>query len=160
MLGQMVSPEVKNKQEKYDALLPQIESLISKQNDIKTNLFNVLKVLRQHMGVSWAGFYHIGEEEFMLVTHHGSEACEHMPLDEGACGLAYLEERSVVVDDIEQFAGHVSCEKDYKSEIVLPLFKQGEVILLFNAKSNEIEHFSKVDVRNLAIVMHLIEAIL
>jgi GAF domain-containing protein len=160
MLDQMISTEVKNKQEKYDVLLPQIESLINKQNDVTTNLFNVLKVLRQHMGVSWAGFYHIGEEEFILEVQHGAKKCDRILLDEGACGLAYLEERSVVVDDIEQFAGHVSCEEDYKSEIVLPLFKRGEVTLLFNAKSNQLEYFSKADVRNLAIVMHLIEAIL
>lgn len=160
MLDQMVFSGVNNKQKQYDALLPQIESLINKQSDITTNLLNVLKVLHKHMEFNWAGFYHIGEEAFILGPHHGSAECDRLPLDEGACGLAYLEERSVVVDDREQFAGHISCEEDYKSEIVLPLFKRGEVILLFNAKSNKMEHFDKTDVRNLAIVMHLIEAIL
>ncbi len=160
MLEPMVLSDAQNKHKKYDALLPRVEALISKNNNATTILQAVLKELHKQLGVNWIGFYQIGAHAFTLGPHYGEGECNHIPLDEGACGLAYQEERSVVVDDVEQFAGHIPCEKDCKSEIVLPLFKQGEVVLLFNAKSNEMEYFTSADEKNLSIVMNLLETVI
>ena len=138
-----------NKEEKYRELLPQLHALVSTETDLIANLANVAAALKQTFGFFWVGFYLVKEDELVLGPFQGPIACPRIRLGKGVCGTAWKEGRTLIVPDVEQFPGHIACSSDSKSEIVVPVLQQGEVIGVLDIDSNELDSFDTIDARYL-----------
>ena len=161
MLDSFVIPQdTDSKQQKYSALLRQIRDVVYNEEDLIANLANVAAILHYGMGFSWTGFYHACRGELVLGPFQGPAAISRIAMEQGVCGMAYTKECTLVVDDVEQFAGHVPVTDEDKSEIVVPAYRKGEIALLLNINSNQLRNFTETDKRNLEQVMHLLEEIL
>ena len=138
-----------NKEEKYRELLPQLHALVSTETDLIANLANVAAALKQTFGFFWVGFYLVKEDELVLGPFQGPIACTRIRLGRGVCGTAWKEARTLIVPDVEQFPGHIACNSDSKSEIVVPIIQQGEVIGVLDIDSDELDSFDTIDARYL-----------
>ena len=138
-----------DKQEMYETLLPQIASLVGNETDLIANMANIAAALKQTFGFFWVGFYLVKEDELVLGPFQGPIACTRIRLGKGVCGTAWKEGRTLIVPDVEQFPGHIACSSDSKSEIVVPVLQQGEVIGVLDIDSNELDSFDTIDARYL-----------
>ena len=138
-----------DKQEMYETLLPQIASLVGNETDLIANMANIAAALKQTFGFFWVGFYLVKENELVLGPFQGPIACTRIRLGKGVCGTAWKEARTLIVPDVEQFPGHIACSSDSKSEIVVPILQQGEVVGVLDIDSNELDSFDTIDARYL-----------
>lgn len=134
-----------NKEEKYKELLPQLYSLVSTETDLIANLANIAAALKQTFGFFWVGFYLVKEGELVLAPFQGPIACTRIRLGKGVCGTAWKEVRTLVVPDVELFPGHIACSSESKSEIVVPIIKQDEVIGVLDIDSDILNSFDEID---------------
>ncbi|WP_175628700.1 GAF domain-containing protein [Bacteroides acidifaciens] len=144
-MAENLSINTGNKEEKYRELLPQLHALVSTETDFIANLANVAAALKQTFGFFWAGFYIVKGDELVLGPFQGPIACTRIRLGRGVCGTAWKEARTLIVPDVEQFPGHIACSSDSKSEIVVPIIKQGEVIGVLDIDSDTLDTFDMVD---------------
>lgn len=135
-----------SKQEQYETLLPQIKSLIEGESDPIANMANVVAALKQTFNFFWVGFYIVREEVLVLAPFQGPIACTRIRYGKGVCGTAWKEEKTQVVPDVELFPGHIACSSNSKSEIVIPLFKEGKVIGVLDIDSETLNSFDETDV--------------
>jgi L-methionine (R)-S-oxide reductase len=145
------------KEERYEALLPQIESLISGESDLIANLSNIAAALKQAFNFFWVGFYLVKGEELVLGPFQGPIACTRIGLGKGVCGASWKEARTIIVPNVDEFPGHIACSSDSKSEIVLPAFKNDQVFLVLDVDSNRLNDFDETDERYLNQIMRMIE---
>jgi len=130
----------------YSELLPQIKSLIADEPDLIANLANVTSVLKQAFpSFSWVGFYLMKGNELVLGPFQGKLACTRIKIGSGVCGTSALEKKTIIVPDVEKFPGHIYCDPDSKSEIVVPIIKDGEVLGVLDIDSYELNNFDEVD---------------
>lgn len=138
-----------DKGEVYQSLLPQIEALISEEPDSVAKLANVAAALKYGMGFFWVGFYLIKEGELVLGPFQGPIACTRIQKGRGVCGVAWEQEKTIIVDDVEKFPGHIVCNASSKSEIVVPIKKDKEVVGVLDIDSDSLNSFDDVDRRYL-----------
>ena len=138
-----------SKEEKYRELLPQLHALVSTETDFIANLANVAAALKQTFGFFWVGFYIVKGNELVLGPFQGPIACTRIRIGRGVCGTAWKEVRTLIVPDVEQFPGHIACSSDSKSEIVVPMIRQGEVVGVLDIDSDTPDSFDTVDARYL-----------
>ena len=138
-----------NKRELYETLLHQLQSLTAGETDVVANMANVAAALKQTFDFFWVGFYLVKEDELVLGPFQGPIACTRIRLGKGVCGTAWKEARTLIVPDVEQFPGHIACSSDSKSEIVVPILQQGEVIGVLDIDSDELDSFDTIDARYL-----------
>lgn len=134
-----------NKEQQYQTLLPQIESLLAGETDIIANMANVAAVLKQTFGFFWVGFYRVKEDMLVLAPFQGPLACTRIRLGKGVCGTAWKEARTQVVPDVEQFPGHIACSSDSKSEIVVPVIRDSQVVAVLDIDSDTLNSFDETD---------------
>ncbi|GEO03327.1 hypothetical protein AAE02nite_09910 [Adhaeribacter aerolatus] len=133
------------KEEKYQALLPQIEALVTGETDQTANLANVMAALKYSMGFFWVGAYLAKEGELVLGPFQGPVACTRIPFHKGVCGASYTRKKTILVPDVEAFPGHIACSSDSKSEIVVPVLKDGEVKMVLDVDSDKLNDFDETD---------------
>jgi len=138
-----------SKEEKYRELLPQLHALVSTETDFIANLANVAAALKQTFGFFWVGFYIVKGDELVLGPFQGPIACTRIRIGRGVCGTAWKEVRTLIVPDVEQFPGHIACSSDSKSEIVVPMIRQGEIVGVLDIDSDTLDSFDTVDARYL-----------
>ena len=144
------------KEEKYKQLLPQIKSLVEGEPDITANLANICAALKYGMdGFFWAGFYFVRGEELVLGPFQGPVACTRVKMG-GVCGKAVKEKRTVIVDDVNSFPGHIACNSASKSEIVIPIYKGDKVFSVLDVDSDSYSWFDIVDGKYLEEVTKMI----
>ena len=141
------------KEEVYQSLLPQIQELIRNERDLIANLANIAAALKQTFGFFWVGFYLVKGKELVLGPFQGPVACTRIPLGKGVCGAAWKERRTIIVPDVEQFPGHIACNSESKSEIVVPLFKNDEIIGVLDIDSDQLNAFDETDSAYLEKIM-------
>jgi len=134
-----------SKVEQYKNLLPQIKALVASETDLIANLANVTAVLETAFDFFWVGFYLIKGEELVLGPFQGPVACTRVTFGRGVCGAALKEERTIIVPDVEQFPGHITCNSESKSEIVVPLFRENQIIGVLDIDSDRLNTFDEVD---------------
>lgn len=133
------------KAEKYSALFPQIKALVGDEKDAVANLANVAAALKETFDFFWVGFYLVKEDELVLGPFQGPVACTRIQKGRGVCGTSWAEAKTLVVDDVEAFPGHIACSSLSKSEIVVPLIRDGEVIGVLDIDSDTLSTFDQED---------------
>jgi L-methionine (R)-S-oxide reductase len=145
-----------SKEEQYKSLIPQIEALISGETDLTANLGNVCAALKEQFKWLWVGFYLVKGEELVLGPFQGPVACTRIKRGKGVCGAAWQNEQIIIVPDVNEFPGHIACSSASVSEIVLPWFKNGEVIGVLDVDSEHAAHFDGTDEKYLTEILKLI----
>ncbi|MBY5951787.1 MAG: GAF domain-containing protein [Cyclobacteriaceae bacterium] len=138
-------PTEASKAEKYEAILPQIEALITGEPDLYANLANISAVLKQGFDFFWVGFYLVKEEQLVLGPFQGPIACTRIAFGKGVCGTAWKEGKTQLVPDVDAFPGHIACSSASRSEIVVPVLKNGEVKMVLDVDSDQLNDFDEVD---------------
>lgn len=144
------------KDEQYRALLPQVAALLTGESNLIANLANCCAALKEQFGFFWVGFYLVEGEELVLGPFQGPVACTRIAKGRGVCGTAWHEQRTLIVPDVDAFPGHIACSSLSRSEIVVPLFHNGNVIGVLDVDSAEPDHFDETDRQYLERLLHVI----
>ena len=153
-------PETATKAEKYEALLPQIEALISGEPDLYANLSNVAAALKQAFDFFWVGFYLVKENQLVLGPFQGPIARTRISFGKGVCGTAWKEGKTQLVPDVDAFPGHIACSSASRSEIVVPVFKGDQVAMVLDVDSDQLNDFDNTDQEYLEKLMKSLSATL
>lgn len=146
-----------DKQKLYDELMPALASLTEGEHEEMSVLANIAAVLKERFGWFWVGFYLEREGELRLGPFQGPVACMHIAIGRGVCGTSFQRQQSIVVDDVEQFPGHIACSSLSQSEIVIPIFnRQGKPVGVLDIDSTRLATFDDTDRKNLEAVCQLI----
>ncbi len=149
-----------SREERYRSLLPQITALSEDKAGKWAILGNIMSALKYGMNFFWVGLYLIKNENLVLGPFQGTVACTQIGFGKGVCGLAWKNRKTVIVDDVSRFDGHIACSSEAKSEIVVPVFgKDGEVIMVLDIDSEDLSHFSQTDEQYLNQIVAIIERI-
>ena len=126
-------------------LLEQIKSIIDKDLPLVSNLANVASILNKLDDINWCGFYLVKDNTLYLGPFQGDVACTIIPYGKGVCGTAFKEKKTIVVDNVNDFKGHIACSSLSKSEIVTPIIKNDEVKAVIDIYSPIYNRFNKED---------------
>ena len=146
-----------NKIEMYQSLIPQIAALLEGEQDLIANLANVAAALKQQFNWWWVGFYLVKNDELVLGPFQGPVACTRIKKGRGVCGAAWQKAKTLIVPDVEKFPGHIACSSLSKSEIVIPVFSQDEVVGLLDVDSEIFDFFDATDERYLKDIIDLLK---
>lgn len=138
-----------DKSTKYEGLFPQIQALVGDEKDAVANLANVAAALKEAFAFFWVGFYLVKQDELVLGPFQGPIACTRIQKGRGVCGSSWESAETIVVKNVDEFPDHISCSSLSKSEIVVPLIRNGEVIGVLDVDSDEIATFDVVDAKHL-----------
>ena len=145
------------KEEQYQEIIPQIQSLVSGEPDLIANMANIAAVLHNTFHFWWTGFYLVKEkspisnlqsqinQELVLGPFQGPIACTRIPYNKGVCGTAWAQNRTLIVPDVHQFPGHIACSSASKSEIVVPIRRNNEFIAVLDIDSADYNTFDAID---------------
>ena len=133
------------RQEQYEALLPQIGGLLEGEPDLVANLANVTAALKEQFGWLWVGFYLVKQDELVLGPFQGPIACTRIRKGKGVCGTSWASAATLIVPDVAAFPGHIACSSLSRSEIVVPVLRQGEVVAVLDVDSELLNAFEETD---------------
>ena len=134
-----------DKQETYQLLLAQVKAIVKDESDPVANMANVAALIQETFRFWWTGFYRVIDNQLVLGPFQGPVACTRIGFGKGVCGTSWKERRTIVVEDVEQFPGHIACSSESRSEIVVPLYKGEEVIGVLDIDSEHLATFDAVD---------------
>lgn len=146
-----------SKEEKYKQLLPQLSALLDGETDLIANLANISAALRQSFGFFWVGFYLKKNEELVLGPFQGPVACSRISIGKGVCGSAYEKMKTIIVDDVDEFPGHIACSPYSKSEIVLPFTSKSGIGGVLDIDSDQMANFDETDQMYLEKMLNLLQ---
>src|SRR4051812_36319617 len=133
------------KKEQYISLLPQIKGLLEGETDLVANLANVAAALKEQFNWFWVGFYLVKNNELVVGPFQGPVACTRIKKGRGVCGTSWAKAKTIIVDDVETFSGHIACSSLSRSEIVVPVIRNNEVIAVLDADSEYLNSFDETD---------------
>lgn len=146
-----------DKAEKYDTLVPQVEALVEGEEDIIANLSNIAAALKQTFDFFWVGFYIVKGGELVLGPFQGPIACTRISRGKGVCGTAWKKAQTIIVPDVDKFPRHIACSSDARSEIVVPIIKNGTVAMVLDVDSDQLDSFDSTDEAFLSRIAAIIE---
>lgn len=138
-----------SKEEKYRTLLPQAKALCTGEPNLVANLANIASALKMTFDFFWVGFYVVENDQLVLGPFQGPIACTRIAYGKGVCGSSWKQNETLLVPDVEAFPGHIACSSESKSEIVVPIRKNGQVIAILDVDSNLLNDFDDTDARYL-----------
>lgn len=145
-----------SKEEKYATLLPQLKSLIEAEDDVIANMANVAACIMETFHFWWVGFYRVIDNTLVLGPFQGPLACTRIKRGKGVCGTAWDKAQTIVVEDVEQFPGHIACSSASRSEIVVPIFdRDNNVVAVLDIDSEYLNTFDSTDKKWLEEVARL-----
>ena len=134
------------KKESYEQLLPQMKALLEGESNSLANQANFCAALKVTFNFLWVGFYHVIESELVLGTFQGPIACTRIKKGKGVCGSVWEKKNTIIVQDVDQFPGHIACSSASKSEIVIPILdNKGEVVSILDIDDSELSTFDDID---------------
>lgn len=145
-----------NKEEQYKSLLPQIQALVSGEEDLIANLANIAAALKEQFNFFWVGYYLLKENELVLGPFQGPVACTRIRHNKGVCGAAWAKNETIIVPNVDEFPGHIACSSLSKSEIVVPLYNDNKLIGVLDVDSAELNTFDEIDRNYLEKINNLI----
>lgn len=144
------------KKERYESILPQIKTLVEGEKDFIANIANSIASLKYGMNFLWVGIYFVKQKELVLGPFQGPIACTRIAFGKGVCGTTWKEKKTIIVNDVEKFPGHIVCSSDSKSEIVIPCFRNGDVFAVLDIDSDKLNDFDETDKQYLEKVGEII----
>lgn len=145
-----------SKEEKYATLLPQLKSLMEAETDVIANMANVAACIMETFHFWWVGFYRVIDNTLVLGPFQGPLACTRIKRGKGVCGTAWDKAQTIVVEDVEQFPGHIACSSASRSEIVVPIFdRDNNVVAVLDIDSEYLNTFDSTDKKCLEEVARL-----
>jgi L-methionine (R)-S-oxide reductase len=130
----------------YELLIKQLAALVHDEKDVIANLSNASALLNQFLNnVNWVGFYLWKDDELVLGPFQGLPACIRISYGRGVCGTAVKERKTQLVEDVNQFPGHIACDSASQSEIVIPIIKNDEVFGVLDIDSPSLNRFDETD---------------
>lgn len=145
-----------SKAAQYDNLLPQLKALLHGETDFVANMANVCAALKEQFGWLWVGFYLVKQDELVLGPFQGPIACTRIKKGRGVCGTCWQQEETIVVKDVHIFPGHIACSSLSRSEIVVPLRLNDQVLGVLDADSEQPADFDDTDKQYLEAVVQLL----
>lgn len=145
-----------SKEEKYKALVPQIKALLEGEDDIIANLSNVAAALKSTFNFWWVGFYIVKQNELVLGPFQGPVACTRIQKSRGVCGTSWAQANTIIVPNVDEFPGHITCSSLSKSEIVVPMIKNNEVWAVLDVDSEFLNHFDTSDAKYLEEIVAML----
>ena len=145
------------KAEQYQTLLPQIKALIGGEPDLIANLANIAAALKEQFGWLWVGFYLVKKGELVLGPFQGPVACTRIKKGRGVCGASWAQAKTLIVPDVEKFPGHIACSSLSRSEIVVPIMYNNEVVGVLDADSEALITYDETDQQYLEEVVSWLE---
>ena len=149
-----------DKNETYQLLLAQVKAMVKDESDPVANMANEAALIQEAFRFWWTGFYRVIDNQLVLGPFQGPVACTRIGFGKGVCGTSWKECKTIVVEDVEQFPGHIACSSESRSEIVVPLIKQGEVIGVLDIDSERLATFDETDQHWLEQVAAVVSAVL
>jgi L-methionine (R)-S-oxide reductase len=145
----------------YDEIVPQVEALVAGETDLTANLANIAAVLKEAFGFFWVGFYLVRDGELVLGPFQGPLACTRIAFDQGVCGHAFTTQKTVIVADVDEFPGHITCSTAARSEIVVPIFDADiEVFAVLDVDSDKPADFDDTDADGLGKIVTIVELLI
>ena len=149
-----------SKEEKYKQLVPQVRALVEGEPDMIANLANICGALKYGMdGFFWLGFYFIKGEELVIGPYQGPVPCTRIHISKGVCGAAAREKRTIIVEDVDKFPGHIACSSESKSEIVIPIWKNDSVMGVLDIDSDSYAMFDSIDAKYLEEICKIVSGL-
>lgn len=165
-----------DKIEQYRSLIPQIKGILEGETDLVANMANVVAALKEQFGWLWVGFYVVKQSsyatpyakaskvekatddknELVLAPFQGPIACTRIKKGRGVCGTSWAEAKTLIVPDVEKFPGHIACSSLSKSEIVVPVIRNNEVVAVLDVDADILDHFDTNDQQYLEEIVGLI----
>lgn len=145
-----------DKEEQYKSLIPQIEGLLTGESDLVANMANIAAALKEQFNWLWVGFYVVKQNELVLAPFQGPVACTRIKKGKGVCGSCWEQATTLIVQDVEKFPGHISCSSLSKSEIVIPILKEENVVAVLDADSEKYHFFDETDQQYLEQIVSLL----
>ena len=133
------------KEEQYKEIIPQIQALVAGESDLIANMANIAAVLHEAFHFWWTGFYIVKGKELVLGPFQGPIACTRIPYGKGVCGTTWAKGETIIVPNVHEFGGHIACSSASKSEIVVPLHRNNEIIAVLDIDSAEYNTFDAID---------------
>lgn len=134
------------KEEQYEGILPQIKGVLEGESNLIANLANTAAILKEQFNWWWVGFYLVDSpEELVLGPFQGPLACTRIKKGKGVCGGAWEQAKTLIVPDVEAFPGHIACSSASRSEIVVPVIRNGQVVAVLDVDSEYLNHFDETD---------------
>lgn len=154
MFDQLQLPnDTESRENKYKSLFRQIKAIIDGETDLIANLANVTAVLKEAFDFFWVGFYIVKSNQLVLGPFQGPIACSRIDYGKGVCGTSWKEKQTIIVDDVNQFPGHIACSSLSKSEIVVPIVRNNEVVAVLDVDSKHLKHFDETDQKYLSEIV-------
>lgn len=148
------------KTEQYESLIPQLNALLAGEPDLVANMANTVAALKEQFGWFWVGFYLVkpsgNEEELVLGPFQGPVACTRIKKGRGVCGGSWAKAQTMIVPDVEKFPGHIACSSLSKSEIVVPVIRNEQVVAVLDVDSDQYDQFDATDQQWLESIVALI----
>ncbi len=145
-----------DKLEQYQSLIPQIEALLEGEEDMIANQANTIAALKEQFKWFWVGFYTVKNGELVLGPFQGPVACTRIARGKGVCGAAWEQGKTLVVPDVDAFPGHIACSSLSRSEIVVPIYQNNEVVAVLDVDSEELNQFDQTDAQYLEQIVKLL----
>ena len=133
------------KESRYKEIYEQVAAVTKGETDVIANMANAVALIHEGFGFWWTGFYIVKGDELVLGPFQGPIACTRIAYGKGVCGSAWKRMESIIVPDVEDFPGHIACSSLSRSEIVIPLFKNGSITAVLDIDSKELSTFDKTD---------------
>ena len=149
-----------DKNENYRLLLAQVRAIVKDETDAVANMANVAALIQETFRFWWTGFYRVVDNQLVLGPFQGPVACTRIGLGKGVCGISWKEKQTIVVEDVEQFPGHIACSSESRSEIVVPLYKGDEVIGVLDIDSEKLATFDATDKEWLEQIAEVVQGVL
>ena len=146
-----------SKAEQYQSLIPQVKALMENEPDLVANLANIAAALREQFGWFWTGFYIVKGNELVVGPFQGPVACTRIRKGRGVCGASWEKAQTIIVPDVEKFPGHIACSSLSRSEIVVPVIRNNEVVGVLDADSEAYNQFDTTDQQYLEKIVELIQ---
>jgi GAF domain-containing protein len=143
----------------YTELLATAQAVVEGEPDLVANLANLAACLKQLPGVSWAGFYRLVGDDLVLGPFQGKLACTRIAAGKGVCGTAAARREAIVVADVEAFPGHIACDADTRSEVVVPIVRGARVLGVIDLDSDRPGNFGDLDAEQLARLAAIVAAL-
>ena len=133
------------KEQKYELLYRQVVALAEGESDTIAAMANLSAMIHHTFGFWWTGFYRVVGEELILGPFQGPMACTRIAYGRGVCGTAWREQATQLVEDVEKFPGHIACSSLSRSEIVVPVWREGVIVAVLDIDSEHLSTFDEVD---------------